>query len=118
MRMLFDWQTRRGLKVERDLRARFLYDRFSDDARRSPSTSQPAPARAFTLLEVVVAIGVFAVGMIAVIGFLVPIARSTAGAADAEAAANLAPALNDYVQRRAIEAQSFSSVTKLLKAAT
>lgn len=49
--------------------------------------------RAFTLLEVVVAVGVFAIGMVAVIGLFTPVAKSVGDNADAEAAARVADAL-------------------------
>jgi len=79
---------------------------------------QPHPRRAFSLLEVVVAIGIFAVGMVAVIGLFVPVARSVSNASDAEAAAHLPTLLRAELTRRVIHDQSFHSVTALLKNST
>lgn len=60
---------------------------------------RPAPrVRAFSLLEVVVAIGIFAVGMLAVVGLFSPVAKSVVTSADAEAAARVADALRVKLQ--------------------
>ena len=53
---------------------------------------------AFTLLEVVVAIGIFAIGMVAVIGLFSPIAKSVGDLADAEAATHVAELLSAQLQ--------------------
>ncbi len=50
-------------------------------------------AAAFSLLEVVVAVGVFALGMVAVVGLYAPVAKSVTGVADAEAAGRVADAV-------------------------
>ncbi len=63
-----------------------------------------APAtRAFTLLEVVVAIGIFAIGMVAVIGLFSPVAKSVGDTADAEAATHVADLLNVKLQSQGID---------------
>ncbi len=57
---------------------------------------------AFTLLEVVVAIGVFAVGMVAVIGLFSPVVKSVGDSADAESATRVADLLNVKLQAQGI----------------
>jgi prepilin-type N-terminal cleavage/methylation domain-containing protein len=74
--------------------------------------------RAFSLIEVVVAIGIFAVGMVAVIALFAPVAKSVAGASDAEAAAVVAERLHDELARRTLVAQSFAPAIALLKNST
>jgi len=74
--------------------------------------------RAFTLLEVVVAITVFAVGMVAVIALFAPVARSVNEVSDAEAAAAVAEQLRGELSRRVLAAGSFAPVVALLKNAT
>lgn len=49
--------------------------------------------RAFSLIEVVAAVAIFAVGMVAVLGLFGPVAKSVANVGDAEAAARAADAL-------------------------
>ena len=56
------------------------------------------PCLAFTLLEVVVAIGIFAVGMVAVIGLFGPVAKSVGDLSDAEAATHVAELLSVQLQ--------------------
>ena len=74
--------------------------------------------RAFSLIEVVVAIGIFAVGMVAVVALFAPVARSVAGSSDAEAAATVAERLRGELTRRATAAGSFAPVVALLKNST
>ena len=76
---------------------------------------RPTKARAFTLLEVVVAVGIFAIGMVAVVGLFVPIARSVGNSADAEAATNVSELLRTELTRRVATAHSFAPVAALLK---
>lgn len=75
----------------------------------------PKPIRrrfvAFTLLEVVVAIGIFAIGMVAVIGLFSPVAKSVTDSADSEAATRVADAVNVKLQ-----SLGFDAVIPLLKA--
>lgn len=73
----------------------------------------PRHRRAFSLLEVVAAIGIFAIGMVAVIGLFAPVAKSVGGTADAEAAANVADLLRSRLQGMGI-----SAATLLLKSST
>jgi len=82
------------------------------------SASRKNVLRAFSLIEVVVAIGVFAVGMVAVVALFAPVARSVAGSSDAEAAATVAERLRDELTRRATAVGSFAPVVALLKNAT
>jgi type II secretory pathway pseudopilin PulG len=53
---------------------------------------------AFSLIEVVAAVGIFAIGMVGVIGLLAPVTKSIAGVADAEAAARVADAVRARIQ--------------------
>jgi len=73
---------------------------------------------AFSLIEVVVAIGVFAVGMVAVVALFAPVARSVAGSSDAEAAATVAERLRDELARRVAVVGSFAPVVALFKNTT
>lgn len=73
--------------------------------------------KAFSLLEVVVAIGVFALGIVVVIGLLAPIGRAVANNSDAEAASNVADLLKSELMRRVRGADSFAPVTLLFKSA-
>ena len=82
------------------------------------SAFRPNVRRAFSLIEVVVAIGVFAVGMVAVVALFAPVARSVAGSSDAEAAATVAERLRDELTRRATVAGSFAPVVALFKNTT
>jgi hypothetical protein len=70
-------------------------------------------ARAFSLIEVVVAVGVFALGMVAVVGLFAPVARSVGSTADADAAARVADAL-----RSKLQAMPFATVAAMLKQST
>jgi prepilin-type N-terminal cleavage/methylation domain-containing protein len=82
-----------------------------------PDSARPAH-RAFSLIEVVVAIGIFAVGMVAVVALFAPVARSVAGSSDAQAAATVAERLRDELSRRATVAGSFAPVVALFKNST
>ena len=77
---------------------------------------------AFTLLEVVVAIGIFAIGMVAVIGLFSPVAKSVGDLADAEAATHVAELLSAQLQAQEVVALAnsspFSSLVARLKVTT
>lgn len=60
------------------------------------STAGPTPA--FSLLEVVAALAIFAIGMVAVVGLLAPVTKSVATVGDAEAAARAAAAVRARLQ--------------------
>lgn len=64
----------------------------------------------FSLLEVVVAVGIFAIGMLAVVGLFTPVARSVSVSSDLESAARVADAL-----RTKLQAMPVPSVIALLK---
>ena len=66
--------------------------------------------RAFSLIEVVAAVGIFSIGMVAVIGLFAPVAKSVGNLADAEAATNVAALLAARLQ-----GQSISFVGTLMK---
>src|SRR5436305_965394 len=70
-------------------------------------------SRAFTLLEVVIAVGIFAIGMVAVLGLFTPVAKSVTDSADAEAATRVADLLNVKLQ-----ALGFTGVAPFLKVST
>jgi prepilin-type N-terminal cleavage/methylation domain-containing protein len=72
-----------------------------------------SPRSAFSLIEVVVAIGIFAVGMVAIVGLFSPIARSVTGSADAEVAARVADAL-----RLKLQSMPIATVAGLMKVQT
>jgi prepilin-type N-terminal cleavage/methylation domain-containing protein len=80
--------------------------------------------RAFTLLEVVVSIGIFAIGMVAVIGLFTPVAKSVGDIADAEAATHVVELLNVQLQaQEAVDladpaAGAFASFVARLKVST
>lgn len=65
---------------------------------------------AFSLLEVVVAVGIFAAGMLGVVALFTPVARSVSDTSDAEAAARMADAL-----RLRLQEIPFLEVAALLK---
>jgi type II secretory pathway pseudopilin PulG len=75
---------------------------------------------AFSLLEVVVAVGVFAIGIVAILALFAPAAKSVSANAEAEAAAAVAQALAADLQRRVVSADPdpFAAVTALLKKST
>lgn len=77
------------------------------------SAGRGGAGRAFSLIEVVVAIGIFAFGMVAVLGLFTPVARSVSESADAEAAARLAEVL-----RTKLQAMPVTDVIALLKNTT
>lgn len=79
---------------------------------KSPVHQRPAQG-AFSLIEVVAAVGIFALSMVAVIGLFAPVAKSVSSAVDAEAATNVASLLTDYLRR-----QPFESVDARLKNST
>ena len=83
---------------------------FSPDA---GAASAPAGRCGFSLIEVVVAVGIFAVAMVGVIGLFAPIARSVSDSADAEVAARVADAL-----RAKLQAMPLDDVALLLKNST
>jgi uncharacterized protein (TIGR02598 family) len=69
--------------------------------------------RAFSLIEVVVAVGIFAVGMVAIVGLFTPVARWVSSSSDADAATRVADAL-----RTKLQAMPFGEVIALLKNTT
>lgn len=75
---------------------------------------------AFSLLEVVVAVGIFAIGIVAILALFAPAAKSVSANAEAEAAAAVAQALAADLQRRVAPADPdpFAAVTALLKKST
>ncbi len=90
------------------------------NARRTPKPmraqgrARPPAERAraaFSLIEVIVAIGIFAIGMVAIIGLFAPVARSVADTADADRAARVADALRlklrslplDYIAKQLLK---------------
>ncbi|MCX6934537.1 MAG: hypothetical protein NTZ29_17930 [Verrucomicrobia bacterium] len=72
------------------------------------------------MLEVVVAVGVFAIGIVAILALFAPAAKSVSANAEAEAAAAVAQALAADLQRRVVpaDADPFAAITALLKKST
>jgi hypothetical protein len=68
----------------------------------------------------VVAVGVFAIGIVAILALFAPAAKSVSANAEAEAAAAVAQALAADLQRRVVRADAapFAAVTALLKKST
>ncbi|MGH7943472.1 MAG: type IV pilus modification PilV family protein [Opitutaceae bacterium] len=58
----------------------------------------PLSARAFSLLEVVAAVAIFSIGMVAALGLFTPVAKSVSNVADSEAAARVADAVRARLQ--------------------
>lgn len=73
-------------------------------------SSFPAAGRGFSLIEVVVAVGIFAIAMVGVIGLFAPVARSVTNSSDAEVAARVADAL-----RAKLQSMPLADVALLLK---
>ena len=59
--------------------------------------------RGFSLLEVVVAVAIFGVGMLAVVGLFTPVAKSVSTSSDLESAARVADALRVKLQTMRVE---------------
>ncbi len=74
------------------------------------TTRAPARAGAFTLLEVIVALGVFVIGIVGVIGLLATVTKSGTTSGEAEAASRVA----DSVIAR-LQAMPFSSAALLVQ---
>jgi prepilin-type N-terminal cleavage/methylation domain-containing protein len=66
--------------------------------------------RAFSLIEVIAAVAIFAIGMIAVLGLFTPVTKSVATVTDAEAAARVADAV-----RAQLEAMPFAQAAALIQ---
>lgn len=71
------------------------------------------PSSAFSLLEVVAALAIFAIGMVAVVGLLAPVTKSVATVGDAEAAARAAAAVRARLQT--IAAADFNRALALVQ---
>jgi hypothetical protein len=74
-----------------------------------------APRSAFSLLEVVIAIGLFALGIAVVVGLFAPVARSVGTHADAQTAVNIADLLEIELSKRTRIAGSFQPVIALFQ---
>lgn len=83
---------------------------------RPPTVTRASrlPPSAFSLLEVVAALGIFAIGMVAVVGLLAPVTKSVSTVGDAEAAARAAAAVRSRLQ--AIAAVDFNRALALVQA--
>jgi prepilin-type N-terminal cleavage/methylation domain-containing protein len=67
--------------------------RAEETAPTSPPHSTPRRTRGFSLIEVIAALAIFAIGMMAVLGLFAPVTKSVATVSDAEAAARVADAI-------------------------
>ena len=84
------------------------------DSQLSTLSSQPARLRrAFSLIEVVVAVGIFALGLVAVLGIFAPITKSIATVSESESAARVA----DSVLAR-LRAIPFDTAARFVQDAT
>ncbi len=81
----------------------FLPSSFATDA-------PVQPGRAFSLIEVLAAVAIFAVGMVAVLSLFVPVTKSVSNLADAEAAARVTDAV-----RARLQSMPFASADGLLQ---
>jgi prepilin-type N-terminal cleavage/methylation domain-containing protein len=66
-----------------------------------PASNRPfrtGPRRGFSLIEVVAAVVIFAIGMVAVLGLFAPVSKSVSTVAEAEAAARVADAVRARLQ--------------------
>jgi Tfp pilus assembly protein PilV len=72
-------------------------------------------AAAFSLIEVIVAIGLFGAGVVAVIGLFGTLARSIGAGAEITVAANLADPLRSYLLTEVTQARSLDPVRALLE---
>jgi prepilin-type N-terminal cleavage/methylation domain-containing protein len=59
---------------------------------------RPGRISAFSLIEVIAAVAIFAIGMVAVLGLFAPVTKSIASVSDAEAAARVADAVRARLQ--------------------
>ncbi|WP_414664385.1 type IV pilus modification PilV family protein [Horticoccus sp. 23ND18S-11] len=79
--------------------------------RTCQSVRTASSSSGFSLIEVVVAVAIFAIGMVSVVGLFAPVARSVAASSDAEAAARVAEAV-----RTRLQSMPYADVLALLKA--
>jgi type II secretory pathway pseudopilin PulG len=82
-----------------------------------PPKHRLRPLLAFSLLEVVVAIGIFATGVVTVVGLFGALAKSVGSNAEVTAAANLGDLLREYLQSRVAAEGSFEPVLRLMPTA-
>jgi prepilin-type N-terminal cleavage/methylation domain-containing protein len=76
-------------------------------------TRQHHRCRAFSLIEVIAAVAIFAIGMTAILGLFAPITKSVAAVSDAEAAARAADAV-----RARLQGMPFDAVLALVQDAS
>jgi prepilin-type N-terminal cleavage/methylation domain-containing protein len=126
MRVSFSigWRNGSSARVAAGVPARRFRTSAQATAARDPASREATPRRgarryaeprpsAFSLIEVIVAVGIFALGMVAVIGLFAPVARSVADTSDAERAARVADAL-----RLKLRGMTLPEVAALLKVGT
>ena len=63
----------------------------------------------FSLIEVVVAVGIFAVGIVGVIGLFAPTTKNVAGVADADSSTRVVTAIQSYLKEVASTSTGFST---------
>ncbi|MDO8542866.1 MAG: prepilin-type N-terminal cleavage/methylation domain-containing protein [Opitutaceae bacterium] len=83
---------------------------WSPPTTRRSGPEARAPRSAFSLIEVVAAIAIFAIGMVAVLGLFAPVTKSVATVTDAESAARVADAI-----RSRIDVMPFESALVLIQ---
>jgi prepilin-type N-terminal cleavage/methylation domain-containing protein len=87
-----------------------LSDRSYERQRVGERPLAGARSYGFSLLEVVAAVAIFSLGMLAVLGLFAPVTQSVSASSDAEAAARVADAV-----RARLQAMPFASVAALLQ---
>ncbi len=75
-----------------------------------PGKSALLPSAGFSLIEVIAAVAVFAIGMVAVVGLYAPVTKAVSTVADAEAAARVADAV-----RARLRSLPFASAVALVQ---
>ncbi len=82
-------------------------------ARPRGQIDRATTSRAFSLIEVIAAVAIFAIGMVAVLGLFAPVTKSVASVSDADAAARAADAVRARVQ--ALAAADFNAALRLVQ---
>lgn len=83
---------------------------IASECREGCAEAIPRDSGAFSLIEVIAAVAVFAIGMIAVLGLFIPVTKSVATVTDVEIAARVADAV-----RAQLEAMSFADAAALIQ---
>lgn len=93
-----------GVPSPRELPRANAFSRGVGARRPQAPAGSYRPRAAFSLLEVIAAVAIFAVGMMAVLGMYAPVTKSVAAVSDAEAAARVADAVRSRLRSVPFEA--------------